>query len=88
VTLLTELLVLTLTMRVVGPLMQFKLSLKPMVRPALAAALMCLIVWLMRRAGVAVGWLMVSSIVIYVAALFAFRAVDRRELAALVTEKA
>jgi hypothetical protein len=75
-------------MRVVGPRMQFKLSLRPMVRPALAAGVMCLVVWLMRKGGVPVGGLIVASVVVYVAALFAFRAVDRRELLALVTEKA
>jgi O-antigen/teichoic acid export membrane protein len=88
VTLLTELLVLTLTMRVVGPMVQFKLSYKPMVRTGLAAGVMCLLVWLMRKAGVPVGGLVVGSVVIYVAALFAFRAIDRRELLSLVTEKA
>jgi O-antigen/teichoic acid export membrane protein len=88
VTVVTEFVVLWLTMRVAGPMMKFKLSYAPMVRTALAAGIMCLLVWLMRKGGVPVGVLIAASVLIYVAALFAFRAVDRRELLSLVTEKA
>jgi O-antigen/teichoic acid export membrane protein len=88
VTVVTEALVLALTVRVVGPMMGFRLRYNLIVRTALAAGIMCVLVWLLRKAGVPVGGLICASIVIYVPALFALRAVDRREIRALVTRAA
>jgi len=87
VTVLTEALVLSLTVRVVGPMLQFKMRRGPMIRTGFAAAGMCLIVWLLRLADVPVGGLIAAALVTYPVLLLALRAVDRRELLALVTEK-
>jgi O-antigen/teichoic acid export membrane protein len=87
ITVITEALVLSLTVRVVAPILEFKMKRGNMVRTGLAAAGMCLIVWLLRLAGVPVGGLLAASVVSYGALLFALRAVDRRELASLVMEK-
>lgn len=84
VTVVTEAIVLTLTMRVVGPMMRFKLQYGLMARTAAAAAGMCLIVWLLRQGNVPVGGLLAAAVVSYLSLLFAFRAVDRRELVSLV----
>jgi O-antigen/teichoic acid export membrane protein len=88
VTVVTEAIVLSLTVRVVAPLMEFHLRYTLMIRTAIAAGVMCLVVWLLRKAGVPVGGLICASVVVYVPALFALRAVDRREIRALVTRAA
>jgi hypothetical protein len=48
---------------------------------------MCLFVWLLRLAGVPVGGLVGAALVSYPVLLLVLRAVDRRELVSLVTEK-
>jgi O-antigen/teichoic acid export membrane protein len=87
VTVITEAIVLSLTVRVIGPMLQFKVQRGGMIRTALAAAGMCLFVWLLRIAGVPVGGLVGAALVSYPVLLLVLRAVDRRELVSLVTEK-
>ncbi|HEY1596849.1 MAG TPA: polysaccharide biosynthesis C-terminal domain-containing protein [Thermoleophilaceae bacterium] len=87
ITVITEALVLTLTVRVVAPILQFKMKLTNMIRTGFAAAGMCLIVWGLRLAGAEVGWLLAASVVSYGVLLFALKAIDRRELVSLVVEK-
>jgi O-antigen/teichoic acid export membrane protein len=87
VTVITEAIVLSLTVRVIGPMLQFKVRRGGMIRTALAAAGMCLFVWLLRLAGVPVGGLVGAALVSYPVLLLVLRAVDRRELVSLVTEK-
>lgn len=84
VTVITEGVVLYLTQRVVSTILMFKLHYGALVRTAAAAAGMCLIVWLLRLAGVSTGLLIVASGVSYVLLLIAFRALHIRELLAIV----
>lgn len=87
ITVITEALVLSLTVRVVAPILEFKMKRGNMFRTALAAGSMCAIVWGLRLAGAGVGWLLAVSVVSYAGLLFAFKAIDRREIVTLVMEK-
>jgi lipopolysaccharide exporter len=87
ITVITEALVLGLTIRVVGPILQFRMKFGLMTRTAIAAGGMALVVWLVRQAGAPVGVLIAVSLTVYPALLLGLRAVDRREMIALVMEK-
>jgi hypothetical protein len=79
--------VLSLTVRVVGPILDFKMSYGTWLRTGLAAGLMCLIVWALRRAGVPAGGLIAAAIISYVPLLLVLRAVHPREVLSLVMER-
>jgi O-antigen/teichoic acid export membrane protein len=84
VTLITEGLILVLTVRVVAPILEFRLQRGPLLRTAAAAAGMGLIVWGVRQTGVPTVVLLVVAPVAYLILLFAFRALHVRELLSLV----
>jgi O-antigen/teichoic acid export membrane protein len=87
VTIVTEALILFLTVRMVGPILEFRLSWPRLIRIGLAAAGMTGLLLLLRSADVAVGWLIAAAAVSYPALLFALRALRPRELLSLVTER-
>jgi O-antigen/teichoic acid export membrane protein len=89
VTVVTELLILVLTMRLVSPLIDFRLHFSRMLRAALAAGVMCGLVLLLRyEANVPLGWLIAVALASYLALLLLLQALRPGELISLVTEKA
>jgi O-antigen/teichoic acid export membrane protein len=89
VTVVTELLILVLTMRLVSPLIDFRLHFSRMLRAALAAGVMCGLVLLLRyEANVPLGWLIAVALVSYLALLLLLQALRPGELISLVTQKA
>lgn len=84
VTLVTELLVLALSSRVVMNKLEFRPQLGRLVQITAATTLMGLALWALRAAGIGVGLLAVAAVVLYVGLLFAVRALSPAELAALL----
>jgi len=84
VTVITEALVLVLTARVVAPILNLKLQWGPFVRTGAAAAGMCVIVLLLRLAGLPAGVLLLAAAVSYALLLIAFKALHLREMLALL----
>ncbi|HKR99429.1 MAG TPA: polysaccharide biosynthesis C-terminal domain-containing protein [Candidatus Dormibacteraeota bacterium] len=87
VTVITEVLILALTMHLVGPMIDFRLRYGRMARTVLAAALMAGILLLLDSIDTPVGLLVLAAAGSYTAFLFLFRAIHPGELYRLVTER-
>jgi O-antigen/teichoic acid export membrane protein len=83
-TLATEMLVVGLTGRVVFERLQMRLSLNRVARTALAASISGVATFVLLHAGVGVLALLLVAALVHTAGLFALRAVDMREVRALL----
>lgn len=87
VTVVTEVLILALTIRLVAPMIDFRLRYGRMARTVLAAALMCGVLLLLDSIDTPVGLLLLAAAGSYTAFLFLFKALHPGELYRLVTER-
>jgi O-antigen/teichoic acid export membrane protein len=87
VTVVTEVLILFLTVRLVAPMIDFRLRYGRMARTVLAAALMCGVLLLLRAVDAPVGVLILAAGVSYAAFLLLLRALHPGELYSLVTNR-
>jgi O-antigen/teichoic acid export membrane protein len=87
VTVVTEVLILVLTMRLVAPLIDFHLRYERMARTVLASALMCGLLLLLDSIGTPVGLLVLAAVGSYAAFLLLLRALNPGELYRLVMER-
>lgn len=88
VTVVTELLILVLTIRLLQPIIELKPKVERFLRTCATAAVAGLAVWAMRRAGVPLAGLMAGMVAIYVPLLFALRAVSMGEVRMLLASRA
>lgn len=84
VTLVTELIVVSLTLAAVLRKIEMRLSLRKIGLAALAATASALVVWRLRDTGAGIEWLLLAMGVLYPALLIALRALDIGELRALI----
>jgi O-antigen/teichoic acid export membrane protein len=87
VTVVTEVLILLLTIRLVAPMIDFHLRYGRMARTVLASALMCGVLLLLDSVDTPVGLLILAALGSYTAFLFLLRAIHPGELYRLVTER-
>ncbi len=83
-TLVTEVVVLLLTGRLVLRALDMRPSIGRLPRIAAASTAMALMVWALREAGLPIAGLVVAAVLSYTLALLALRAVERREVMALL----
>jgi O-antigen/teichoic acid export membrane protein len=87
VTVITEALILYLTVRLVGPQIRFRPQFARVGRATLAAAGMTLGVWLLKEAGVPLAGLLAAAVVAYVGLLLLLRALPVGELLTVVRRR-